>query len=320
MDKVTFTSVVKDELCNLSDTSLARQKALVAAYLRCNSYLNIKNNKTSLVFNTENAKVARFIYQLVKTIYSPKIHFTYIKNKKLNKTTSYTTIIESKIDEIFADLDLSFFENKISRNIVYNDETIGGYLAGVFLACGSVNSPYNSNYHLELTFSDEEFAKRVVKLFLRYKGTIFEPKMISRRNQFVVYIKRSDKITDFLVAIGADKSCMEYEDARASRDFLNSANRLSNFDTANMTKTVGVAQKQIKWIKVIDKYLGIKNIPNEKLKLLCQLRLAKESDSLADLAEQMSEKLDKTVSKSNVAHLFKKIEEMAEKYSHGTND
>ena len=319
MKNGSFSHDVKEELCLIGDSSLARNKAILAAYLRCNSYLSIQNNKTFLNFQTENAKVARYIYQLIKDIYAPKIHFIYVKNKKLNKTTAYKTIIDNKIDDILDDLDLSFVETKISRKIVFDDETIAGYLCGTFLACGSVNSPYNSKYHLELALQDEDYAKRIVKLFLRHKTINVEPKIVQRRNQWVVYIKKSDKIGDFLIMIGAVRSCIDFENVRVNRDFVNNANRLTNLDTANMTKTVEVAVKQKEWINTIDKYLGVDNIPNEKVKALCKLRLKYESASMSELSELMSKQLNIKVSKSNIAHLFRKINEMAEKFKYDCN-
>lgn len=310
----SFSQLVKEEICLNNTFSIQRKKALLSAYIRMNGYLSIESNKSFLTLQTENAKVAKHIYQLIKEIYNPTIHFIYVKNKKLNKTTSYKTIIEKKVDDIFNDLELSFIENKISKNIVYNDDTIAGYLSGAFLASGSMNSPINSKYHLEIACQDEDFANRILKLFLKYKNTIFEPKIIKRRQQYVVYLKRSDKIGDFLIMCGAINACIEFENVRIDRDFVNNANRLTNLDTANMTKTVNVAKKQMEWINTIDKNLGIDNIVNKKIKILCSLRKNNESASLAELASLMSQSLNLVVSKSNVAHLFKKIEEMALKY------
>lgn len=312
--KESFSQKVKEEICLLENDNIAKSKALLAAYIRLNGYLSIESNRDFLILQTENAKVAKFIYQTIKNIYNPIIHFVYVKNKKLNKTTSYKTIIEKNINQVFEDLELSFVENKISRKIVYNDETIAGYLAGAFLASGSINAPSNSKYHLEIACHDEDYAMRIAKLFYKYKNTNFEPKTIKRRQQYVVYLKRSDKIGEFLIMIGAINSCIEFENVRVDRDFMNNANRLTNLDTANMAKTVEVAKKQRYWIEIIDSHLGIENIANSKLKLLCQLRLKHESHSMSDLANMMSEELKVEVSKSNVAHLFKKIEEMALKY------
>ena len=81
-----------------------------------------------------------------------------------------------------------------------------------------------------------------------------------------------------------------------------------------MVKTTNVAKKQIEWIKIIDKNLGVNNISNVKIRLICQTRLENETYSLSDIANVLSNILNTKVSKSNIAHLFKKIEEMALKY------
>ena len=60
-------------------------------------------------------------------------------------------------EAIMDDLEISFLEGKISKNIVKNDDTISGYLAGAFLAAGSVNSPVTSNYHLEIALNSENY-------------------------------------------------------------------------------------------------------------------------------------------------------------------
>ncbi len=313
-NKHSFSSQVKEEISNNLNISDARKIALLSAYVRCNGYFNILNKDSLIILQTENAKVAKFIYQLLKSFFTSNVHFYYVKNKKLNKTTSYKMVIENDVDTILKKLGISFLENKISKDVVFDDDTIAGYLSGLFLACGSINSPNVSKYHLELAINDEDYAKKIIKLFLRYKTTTFEPKLIQRRNQYVIYIKKSDKIGEFLVLIGAVNSCMEFENVRIDRDFINSANRLSNLDVANMVKTTNVAKKQIEWIKIIDKNLGIDNIVNDKIRLLCRYRLDYESSSLSDLAKMMSMTLKKPVSKSNIAHLFKKIEEMSLKY------
>ena len=104
---------------------------------------------------------------------------------------------------------------------------------GAFLAAGSVNSPETSNYHLEISLNSENYAKWLSKLFARYKNSNIEPKIIKRRDKYVIYFKKSDQISNFLIIIGAVSSCLEFEDVRANRDLINNANRLTNMDTAN---------------------------------------------------------------------------------------
>ncbi|MDR0934819.1 MAG: DNA-binding protein WhiA [Erysipelotrichaceae bacterium] len=309
MSEVSFTKSVKEELATNKYESKDRLRALLAAYIRINGHLVLKDKKTLIVFKTEDVKIAKFIYETILNIYHADTHFSYEKKSKLSKNMVFVTTIEDNVNEILEDLDISFLEEKISKNIVKNDDTISGYLAGAFLASGSINSPKSSNYHLEISLGSENFAKWLVRLFYRYKNTNIEPKIILRRSSYVVYLKKSDKIVDFLVMIGAVSSCMAFEDIRIDRDYSNISNRLVNLDTANMSKTVSNAEKQIMWIKEIDKRIGIEQIHENNLRLLMRLRLENDSASLSELAELMSKSLNKKVSKSNIAHLFKKIEE-----------
>lgn len=307
--KISFTQRVKEELCANEYPSKDRLRALLAAYIRINGHLVLKNKKTLLNFQTQNGKIAKFIYQTISEIYHAPVHFAYEKKTRFSNNLIYETTIEEMGEEILEDLEISFLEEKISKNIVKNDDTISGYLAGAFLAAGSINSPENSNYHLEIALNSENHAKWLAKLFIRYKNTNIEPKVIKRRDNFIIYLKKSDKIADFLVMIGAVSSCMEFENIRVDRDYLNITNRLTNLDTANMQKTVSTAEKQIKWILALDHKIGIEHLSEDKIRLLCRLRLENDSASLEELADLMSKALSKTVSKSNIAHLFKKIEE-----------
>lgn len=306
---ISFTQKVKEELCSNEYPSQDRLKALLAAYIRITGHVILKDKKTIISFHTENGKIAKFIYQTVVDIYKVPVRFVFKKKSRFSKNMVYQTVIEEKGEKILEDLDISFLEEKISKNIVNNDDTIAGYLAGAFLAAGSINSPQSSNYHLEITLNSENFAKWFAKLFLRYKNTNIEPKIIKRRENYVVYLKKSDKIADFLILIGAVSSCMEFENVRVDRDYVNITNRLNNLDTANMQRTVANAEKQIGWIEELDSKIGIDNLQEPKVRLLCRLRLENDSASLEELAGLMSEALDKTISKSNVSHLFRKIEE-----------
>lgn len=254
---------------------------------------------------------------MLNDIYKSDARLIYETKTNLGKNRIYRIEIQEASETILEDLDISFLEGKISKNIVRNDDTISGYLAGAFLASGSVNSPSTSNYHLEIALNSENYAKWLSKLFSKYHNSDIEPKITKRREQFVIYFKKSDQISNFLIMIGAVTSCLEFEEARMNRDLVNSANRLTNMDTANMKKIYETGLRQVEEIKVIDKALGIENITNAKVRLLCSLRLENESASLADLADLMSERLGKDITKSNINHLFRSIHEMYLRYSNG---
>ena len=317
MRKQSFTREVKEELCSNEYPSQDRLRALLAAYIRINGSLVFRDKKSYLSLSSENAKISAFIYKTLNDIYKSDARLIYETKTNLGKNRIYTIEIQEASETILEDLDISFLEGKISKNIVRNDDTISGYLAGAFLASGSVNSPTTANYHLEIALNSENYAKWLSKLFSKYKNSDIEPKIVKRREQFVIYFKKSDQISNFLIMIGAVNSCLEFEDARMNRDFLNSQNRLANMDTANMRRMYETGLRQVEEIKVIDKALGIENIDNQKVKILCSLRLENESASLSDLATLMSEKLKKDITKSNINHLFRRIHEMYLRYSDG---
>ena len=307
--KTSFTSQVKEELVSNSYPSSDRLRALLSAYIRINGSLVFRHKRTLLQLNMENAKIAQFIYKNINDIYNTKAALIVKEKKNFSQSKSYMIEIDESSEEIMDDLEISFMEGKISKNIVKNDDTISGYLAGAFLAAGSVNSPVTSNYHLEIALNSENYAKWLAKLFAKYKNSNIEPKITTRRDQYVLYFKKSDQISNFLIMIGAVSSCLEFEDVRADRDLNNSYNRLTNMDTANMKRTIETGQRQAEEIRIIDQYLGIDNLGNIKERELCHLRLENETASLQELADMMSEKFKKTITKSNINHLFRSIHE-----------
>ncbi len=312
-NKNSFTSQVKEELVSNSYPSDDRLRALLSAYIRINGSLVFRHKKALLQLNTENAKIGRFIYETINEIYKANSQLIVKERKSFTNNKSYMIEIADASETIMDDLEISFLEGKISKNIVKNDDTISGYLAGAFLAAGSVNSPVTSNYHLEIALNNENYAKWLAKLFAKYKNSNIEPKITHRRDEYVIYFKKSDQISNFLIMIGAVSSCLEFEDVRANRDLMNNANRLTNMDTANMKRTIETGTRQKEEIELIDQLLGIDNIGNLKERELCHLRLTNEAASLQELADLMSEKFKKTITKSNVNHLFRSIHEYYER-------
>ena len=310
--KVSFTQKVKEELCSIpfSDEHL---RAFLSAFIKVNGHLTFSSGRSSIICKTENAKIAKFIYHSIDRIYGITPRFSYSKEMNFKKRVTYSVIIDEG-DYIIGDLEILFLDGKIAKNIVLNDDMISGYVSGAFLAAGSVNSPKNSNYHLEIALNDESYAKWFCKLLLKYKNTVFEPKVVQRRNNFVVYLKKAQQVVDFLSMMGCVDRTLEFESIRVDREFSAIGNRYQILDTANYEKTAAAAQKQIDDINIIDQVLGIDNVQNEKQKVLMRLRLENEDLTLLELASKMSEQLGEEISKSNINHLFRAIHTQAERY------
>lgn len=310
---VTFSRLVKEELVS-NEYSDERIRALLSGYIRINASVSFRNKITHIVLKNENAKISKFIYSHLTSLYGQVATLSYMK-KWNTKRNYYFIDIEEDSEKILEDLHVTFLEGKISKTIVNNDETIAGYLAGAFLASGSVNSPSTPNYHMEISVTNENYAKWLSKLFAKYKNSNIEAKVTKRREHFLVYFKRSDQIANFLIMIGAVSACMEFENVRVDRDFTNNAVRLANSDMANMKKTIATGRRQQEEIRLIDEKLGISNIPNIKQRELAKLRLENESLSLSELARKLSVIFGKTVSKGNVNHLFIALHELYERLS-----
>ena len=312
---ISFTNEIKNEITTNINLDTEMKRSLLAAFIRVNGTIKFKNKNEYLILRTENAKVAKFIYSLIKDLYEDVVvSFSFRKTMKFYKATEYLVNIINGGTTIFSSLDINLLESKINQELINKEDKIRGFLMGLFLACGSCNSPKTSNYHFEFYVSDENLAKNILKIISKIKSSQFDFKLTKRRNNFVIYLKKSDQISNFLAFLDASTCCIKFEDVRVSRDYSNINNRLIICDQYNYKKSIDKANVQIEQIKLIDKHLGIDNIINEKVQLLCKLRLKDPEASYADLSSMMSEELNIPVSKSNIGHLFRKIENMAKLY------
>ncbi len=305
----SFARKVKEEI--IAKPLLDRRlKALLSAYIKTCGFLSY-GASFSILLRSENAKIARFIYSLFTSIYHVKPRLSYTKKMKLKKNITYSIEVKENAKEILDDLKIKFLVDKIDSSIVMDDDCIGGYLSGCFLASGSCNDPRSANYHLEMQFSNSEFAKNVEKLIKKHRSKAFTPHLMKRRNNYVVYLKRSDQIASFLILIGAIDACMEFENVRVERDYRNIDNRWQICDAANLKKTLDSARTQLEDIQVIEAHIPSEKIRSEKMRWLMRLRKENDESSLRELAELMSEIFDMEISKSNVNHLFRQMHELA---------
>ncbi|CDD91660.1 putative sporulation transcription regulator WhiA [Coprobacillus sp. CAG:826] len=310
---LSFTQEIKEELVSLPRED-EEKRAILSAFCAMNGRVLIQNKHTILILENENAKVIKYFYLLIQERYQVTPSIAYRRKIRFDKKTCFTLKIEEKADMILEDLEISLWDKQADKSFVRKDNIVRNFLAGAFLAGGSCNAPQSSNYHLEMAFLNEEMAKYILKLLEKIKTMQFKAKMITRRNHFVVYIKKSDQIVNFIAYIGASNSCLTFEEVRVERDFVNNDNRLQICTYANYQKTTSSAKKQLEDIEIIDRSLGISNIQNEKMKILCLLRRENEDASMQELAELLQEEIEKFVSKSSINHLFRAIHELAEKY------
>ena len=234
---VSFTQKVKEEVATTPlQGDVAR--SFLSSFIQINGHITIRNRETILTVETENAKIAKNVYMMVRERYGVSLNFSYRKKMKFDKKVCYVLQVNEGSDAILNDLEIHLYEDKPMRTFLRKSENIRAFIAGAFLACGSCNDPHSSNYHLEIALQNEEFASYLLSLVVRNRYIEFDMKMIQRRKQCVLYLKKSDQISDFIAYIGAPDTRLRFEEIRVERDFHNNDNRLQICDTANLKRTL----------------------------------------------------------------------------------
>ena len=306
---MSFSQQVKQEVSQkVMEGNDAR--AELSALIQMTSSLSFSSVGMTILVLVENAAVARTIYRLVKDRYGGEISLFVKKKMNLRKNRVYGLRIMSGAPVILTDLGIYSSRGllpKPLKKITETDSTARAYLAGAFLASGSINPPEKTNYHLEITAASHEQGDFLIELMGRYQ---IHARMVDRRGKPVVYVKAAEQIADFLRIIEADQALLDFENIRISRDFTNNITRLNNIDVANEVKAQTAATNQLKDIERIEADHKMDHL-DRKLKEVVELRKANPECSLNELCSIYEKKYGKPISKSGLKHRLVKIHEIA---------
>lgn len=172
-----------------------------------------------------------------------------------------------------------------------------------FIKSGSMNDP-NKKYHLQIMFKTKKKAEEMQKLLENF---YIHPRIIKKENNYMLYLKDGEEISQFLALIGANNTVLKFEEVRVIKEKRNDINRLVNCETANLNKTISAAVKQIEDIKLIKAKGKFATLP-ENLQEIANLRIENPDLSLVELGKLLKE----PIGKSGVNHRLKKISTIAE--------
>ncbi len=190
----------------------------------------------------------------------------------------------------------------IERENFVCSECRNAFLRGVFLRCGSVNSPDKGN-HLEMKVGSEMNADEMC-IFLREMG--LEAKTSKRRGKYVVYFKDGDTIFAVLSLMGDQKSAFELVNNQIEKNIRNNVNRVNNCEVANLQKSANATGRQLDAIRELEKDERFETLP-EKLLYTATLRRDNPDLSLTDLALIH----EPPITKSCVNHRLEKLIKIA---------
>ena len=174
---------------------------------------------------------------------------------------------------------------------------------GAFLARGSVTPPGRSA-SLEIVCPTNEAAMALVGAAGRI-GIVTKNREI--RGQHKVLIRDGEVIGEMLGAMGAKEAQADWEELRRARETRNTANRLVNFDDANLRRS---AQASVAACARVERALEIlgEDIPDH-LKYAGNLRIAHRDASL----DELGGRADPPLTKDAIAGRIRRLLAMADK-------
>ena len=306
---MTFSGKIKQAISNLEESKLESISELSGIFLT-----NAEIKLYAIRVQTENINAANRIFKIIKNIYNITSNITIKKNYNFKKNELYIIEIKKDVPKILKDIGLlneqGFELLKVPNEfIVSDDELKKAFLRGCFLISGSVNDPKTSRYHLEILINELDFANFLCNLLNDYN---LNAKVHRRKKGYMIYIKESEKISEFLTMIKAYDEVLYFEDIRTYREKVNMTNRLNNCEQANIEKSMKSAQIQINdinYLKEIDAY----DLLDEKVKEAAEYRIKYPESSLIELSEIISIETNNKVTKSCINHRLRKIKELADR-------
>lgn len=287
---MSFSTEVKEELEKVIPGSRHCQLAELAAIIQFGCRVcEDKEGKKEIILHSENEVVGRKYFTLLKK--------TFIMGNSIEKVLQAIKMFDG-------DKQIRLQEEGVSPILIKNSCCRRAYLRGAFLCVGSMSDP-KKGYHLELVCENELQAKQIQEAIHSFE---IEAKVVRRKKYYVVYLKEGAGIVDLLNVMGAHLSLMNLENLRIEKEMRNSINRQVNCETANITKTVNAASKQIEDILLIQEHMGLSSLP-DNLREMALVRLSHPEGSLQELGGY----LNPPVGKSGVNHRLRRLSEIADK-------
>lgn len=297
---MSYSSLLKDQLL------LELDSATLIGFLQVHAKLQMTEGSVTISFLTEKMQLARPIIQYIKEAYQLVIDIAPLK---VARRSFYKVMIRASA-KFLKELQLLTSDETVVADIPYgilsSAQKSRNYLKGVFIASGYIADP-NKSYECIMTLSVQRVAIDIKDL-LETLGVQF--KLAKHANKWLVYSKHSEEIVGFLNLLGLVPQSLEYENIRIVKGMKNDINRMINFETANIDKTIEAAREIIECIEKIQNQIGIRSLPGS-LQEIAILRQEYPELSLKELGGYC----DPPISKSGVANRLKRLNDICKKLS-----
>jgi DNA-binding protein WhiA len=234
---MAMTEAVKDELSRLSVTKPCCRKAEVSALLRFAGGLHISAGKINIEVELDTAQVARRLRKDIAEVFGHESELSVVSASGIRKGSRYIVRVLADGDALARQTGLVDSNNRPPQVVSAAICDSEAAWRGAFLAHGSLTEPGRSSA-LEITCPGPEAALALVGAARRLGITA---KAREVRNVDRVVIRDGDAIGALLTRLGAHETVLAWEERRMRREVRATANRLANFDDANLRRSARAA-------------------------------------------------------------------------------
>jgi len=239
---MALTALVKDELSRLQITKPCCRKAEVSATLRFAGGLHIVSGRIVVEAELDAGNAARRLRRDVAEVFGHTSDVIVVAPGGLRRGSRYVVRVVRDGESLARQTGLLDTRGRPVRGLpphVVSGATCDAESAwrGAFLAHGSLTEPGRSSA-LEVTCPGPEAALALVGAARRLG---IHAKAREVRGVDRVVIRDGDTISAMLTRLGAHDAVLAWEERRMRREVRATANRLANFDDANLRRSARAA-------------------------------------------------------------------------------
>ena len=239
---MAMTATVKDELSRLAISKPCCRKAEVSALLRFAGGLHVMAGKVVVEVELDTAQTARRLLKEISEVYGHTSDLSVLTPGGLRKGSRYVLRVVETGEALARQTGLIDANGRPVRGLPPQIVSAAKCYAesawrGAFLAHGSLTEPGRSSA-LEITAPGPEAALALVGSARRLGITA---KAREVRGIDRVVVRDGDAIGALLTLMGAHDSFLAWDERRMRREVRATANRLANFDDANLRRSARAA-------------------------------------------------------------------------------
>ena len=239
---MAMTGVVKDELSRIVVVKPCCRKAEASTLLRFAGGLHLSGGRIVIEAELDTGAVARRLRASIAEVFGHHSELLVLTPGGLRRNNRYVVRVRAGGDHLAKQAGLVDSLGRPVRGLPR--QVVSGTSCdcesawrGAFLAHGSLTEPGRS-MSLEVTCPGPEAALAMVGAARRLK---IHAKAREVRGVDRVVIRDGDAISALLTRLGAHDSVLAWEDRRMRREVRATANRLANFDDANLRRSARAA-------------------------------------------------------------------------------